>query len=133
MKSFTLKEFHISFYSTPKEIVTFYNLPLKTSMVTQPWVGEGGTDIKCNSLLKYYLCRTIHSDFKSLHGGFVAKKTHRRSQHSRRQISKATSAQRALTTIPNIKEGSTCQQRNLWGFKFITFVNFIKCISCKST
>ena len=39
-------------YSTPKEILNFYNLPLKNSMVPQPG-GEGGgggaVDIKCNS------------------------------------------------------------------------------------
>ena len=33
------------FYSTPKEILNFYNLPLENSMVPQP----GGADIKCNS------------------------------------------------------------------------------------
>ena len=32
---FTPKEFHI-FYSTLKEIVNFYNLPLENSMVPQP-------------------------------------------------------------------------------------------------
>ena len=35
----------IFFYSTPKEILTFYNLPPENSMVPQP----GGADIKCNS------------------------------------------------------------------------------------
>ena len=35
----------IFFYSTPKEILNFYNLPLENSMVPQP----GGADIKCNS------------------------------------------------------------------------------------
>ena len=33
------------FYSTPKEILNFYNLSLENSMVPQP----GGADIKCNS------------------------------------------------------------------------------------
>ena len=32
---FTPKEFHI-FYSTPKEILNFYDLPLGNSMVPQP-------------------------------------------------------------------------------------------------
>ena len=36
------------FYSTPKEILNFYNLPLENSMVRQPG-GRGGADIKCNS------------------------------------------------------------------------------------
>ena len=40
----------IFFYSTPKEILNFYNLPLKNSMVPQPGGGGGGgVDIKCNS------------------------------------------------------------------------------------
>ena len=34
------------FYSTPKEILNFYNLSLENSKVPQP----GGADIKCNSL-----------------------------------------------------------------------------------
>ena len=38
----------IFFYSTPKEILTFYNLPLENSVVPQP---GGGADIKCNSPL----------------------------------------------------------------------------------
>ena len=33
------------FYSTPKEILNFYNLSLENSMVPQP----GGADITCNS------------------------------------------------------------------------------------
>ena len=33
------------FYSTPEEILNFYNLSLENSMVPQP----GGADIKCNS------------------------------------------------------------------------------------
>ena len=40
----------IFFYSTPKEILNFYNLPLENSMVSQPG-GGGGADIKCNSSL----------------------------------------------------------------------------------
>ena len=35
----------IFFYSTPKEILNFYYLPLENSLVLQP----GGADIKCNS------------------------------------------------------------------------------------
>ena len=43
----------IFFYSTPKEILNFYNLPLENSMVPQPGGvgGGGGADIKCNSPL----------------------------------------------------------------------------------
>ena len=37
----------IFFYSTPKEILNFYNLPLENSMV--PQTGGGGADIKCNN------------------------------------------------------------------------------------
>jgi len=37
----------IFFYSTPKEILNFYDLPLENSVVPQP----GGADIKCNSPL----------------------------------------------------------------------------------
>ena len=46
----------IFFYSTPKEIISLYNLPLENSMVPQPGAGVGGgkggggeADIKCNS------------------------------------------------------------------------------------
>ena len=35
----------IFFYSTPKEILNFYDLPLENSLVLQP----GGADIKCDS------------------------------------------------------------------------------------
>ena len=35
----------IFFYSTPKEILNVYNLPMENSMVPQ----LGGADIKCNS------------------------------------------------------------------------------------
>ena len=39
---------YVLFYSTPKEILNFDNLPLENSMVPQP--GEGrGANIKCNS------------------------------------------------------------------------------------
>ena len=38
----------IFFYSTPKGILNFYNLPLENFMVPQP---GGGADIKCNSPL----------------------------------------------------------------------------------
>ena len=41
----------IFFYSTPKGILNFYNLPLENSMVPQPGGGCGGADIKCNSPL----------------------------------------------------------------------------------
>ena len=37
----------IFFYSTPKEILNFYDLPLENSLVLQP----GGADIKCDSPL----------------------------------------------------------------------------------
>ena len=33
--------------STPEEILNFYNVPLKNSVVPQPWPGGGGTGIKC--------------------------------------------------------------------------------------
>ena len=39
----------IFFYSTPKGILNFYNLPLENSMVHQ--AGGEGADIKCNSPL----------------------------------------------------------------------------------
>ena len=42
------------FYSTPKEILNFYNLSLENSMVPQP----GGADIKCNS--HPYSCSAGH-------------------------------------------------------------------------
>ena len=43
----------IFFYSTPKEILNLYNVPLENSMVPQPGGERGGggreADIKCNS------------------------------------------------------------------------------------
>ena len=39
----------IFFFSTPEEILNFYNLPLENSVVPQP--GGGAADIKCNSPL----------------------------------------------------------------------------------
>ena len=44
----------IFFYSTPKEILNLYNVPLENSMVPQPGAEGGGgggveADIKCNS------------------------------------------------------------------------------------
>ena len=42
----------IFFYSTPKEILNLYNVPLENSMVPQPGeerVRGGEADIKCNS------------------------------------------------------------------------------------
>ena len=41
----------IFFYSTPKEILNLYNVPLENSMVPQPGAEGGGgeVDIKCNS------------------------------------------------------------------------------------
>ena len=41
----------IFFYSTPKEILNFYNLPLENSLVLQP----GGADIKCNGPFTFSL------------------------------------------------------------------------------
>ena len=46
----------IFFFSSPKEILNFYDLPLKKSVVPHPGrggggVGGGGIDIKCNSPL----------------------------------------------------------------------------------
>ena len=40
---------YVFFYSTPKEILNFYNLPLENSMVPHPGWGGGDADIKCNS------------------------------------------------------------------------------------
>ena len=45
----------IIFYSTPKEILNFYNLPLKNSMVPQQGWGEVDTGMKRNSLLQWPL------------------------------------------------------------------------------
>ena len=45
MKASPLKN-SIFFYSTPKEILNFGNLPLENSIVPQP---GAGADIKCNS------------------------------------------------------------------------------------
>ena len=40
----------IFFYSTPKETLNLYNVPLDNSMVRQPGAEGGGeVDIKCNS------------------------------------------------------------------------------------
>ena len=39
----------LQLYSTSKEILNFYNLPLENSMVPQP---RGVADIKCNSPIK---------------------------------------------------------------------------------
>ena len=64
---FTLKNFvkiktspsknSIFFYSTPEEILSFYNLPLENSMVPQP----GGADIKCSSPIPTTYSRLIWS------------------------------------------------------------------------
>ena len=39
----------IFFYSTPKETLNLYNVPLDNSMVPQPGAEVGEVDIKCNS------------------------------------------------------------------------------------
>ena len=47
MKASPPKEFH-SFYSISIEILNFYILPLKNSMVPQPGGGGGGGSLYCH-------------------------------------------------------------------------------------
>ena len=44
----------IFFYSTPKEILNFYNLPQENSMVPQTGVGGGGVRI-LNAIAQFFL------------------------------------------------------------------------------
>ena len=54
------------FYSTPKEILNVYNLPVENSMVPQLWGGGGGggADIKCNSPKSSDPASKTHSCFQ---------------------------------------------------------------------